>query len=235
MTWRVSITTKMLSIVGLTFVAIAVIVGVSLVAFSRFTLAVQHIYEHGVVDMSVVSNIALDVEVQRGLAGRAPSELNLESQGKYQADFMARSAAIDQNLASLRKVGRDPEQTRLLSEMQAASAAFRAEAEHVFTFAGRFAQDEAVKVLQGRFAAADAQVRHVLDQLVMNTNLSPQPLVVVNKSGDAGAERFLYVRDKKGDPHVIIITLCNLFTTPLLTSAPFNWKDFTVLARFSPG
>jgi hypothetical protein len=98
MTWRVCITTKMLSIVGLTFIAIAVIVSVSLIAFSRFILAVQHMYEHGVVDMSVVSNIALDMEVQRGLAGRAPSELNLESQGKYQADFMARSAAIDQNL-----------------------------------------------------------------------------------------------------------------------------------------
>jgi hypothetical protein len=110
MTWRVSITTKMLSIVALTFIAIAVIVSVSCVAYSRFTVTVQNIYEHGVVDLSVVSRIALDVEVQRGLAGRAPSELNLESQGKYQADFMARSAVIDQNLASLRKGGLDPEQ-----------------------------------------------------------------------------------------------------------------------------
>jgi hypothetical protein len=67
MTWRVCITAKMHSIVGLTFIAIAVIVSVSLIAFSRFTLAVQHIYEHGVVDMSVVSNIALDMEVQRNL------------------------------------------------------------------------------------------------------------------------------------------------------------------------
>jgi hypothetical protein len=57
-----------------------------------------------------------------------------------------------------------------LNELQAASAAFREEADHVFTFAGRFAQDKAVKVLQGRFAAADAQVRHVLDQLVMDTS-----------------------------------------------------------------
>jgi hypothetical protein len=170
MPWRVSITTKMLSIVALTFIAIVLIVSVSCVAFSRFTVTVQNIYAHDVVDLSVVSRIALDVEVQRGLAGRAPSELDLESQGKYQADFMARSAAIDQNLASLRKVGLDPEQNHLLNELQAASAAFREEAEHVFTFAGRFAQDEAVKVLQGRFAAADAQVRHVLDQLVMNTS-----------------------------------------------------------------
>ena len=156
----------------------------SLVAFSRFTLAVQNIYEHGVVDMSVVSDIALDVEVQRGLAGRAPSELNLELQKKYQADFMARSAAIDQNLANLRKVSLDPEQKRLLSELQAASAAFRAEAEHVFTFAGRFAQDEAVKVLQGRFAAADAQVRHVLDQLVDEHE----------RSGESGCAKHRHIR-----------------------------------------
>jgi putative tricarboxylic transport membrane protein len=57
--------------------------------------------------------------------------------------------------------------------------------------------------------------------------------VVVNKSGGAEAKSFLYVRDKKGDPHVIIITLSNLFTTPLLTRAPFNWKDFTALARLA--
>jgi methyl-accepting chemotaxis protein len=178
MTWRVSITTKMLSIVGLTFVAIAVIVSVSLVALSRFTVAVQNIYEHGVVAMNAVSRIALDVEVQRGLVGRAPSELSLELQEKYQADFMARSAAIDQNLASLRKAGLDFEQERLLNGLQAASAAFREEAKHVFAFAGRFAQDEAVKVLQGRFAAADAQVRHVLDQVVTNTSAAANARVM---------------------------------------------------------
>jgi methyl-accepting chemotaxis protein len=178
MTWRISITTKMLSIVGLTFVAIALIVSVSLVAFSRFTFTVQNIYEHGVVDMSAVSRVALDVEVQRGLAGRVPSELNLEVQEKYRADFIARSAAIDQNLASLRKAGLDPEQERLLNELQTASAAFREEAEHVFTLASSFAQDEAVKLLQGRFAAADAQVGHVLDQVVMHTSAAARARVL---------------------------------------------------------
>src|SRR5882724_1005728 len=74
---------------------------------------------------------------------------------------------------------------------------------------------------------------HFIAPLVSKYNLSPQPLVVVNKSGGAGAEEFLYVRDKKSDPHVIIITLSNLFTTPLLTRASFNWKDFTVLARLA--
>jgi hypothetical protein len=45
------------------FVAIAAIVSVSLLAFNRLTVAVQNIYEHGVGDMSVVSLIALDVEI----------------------------------------------------------------------------------------------------------------------------------------------------------------------------
>jgi tripartite-type tricarboxylate transporter receptor subunit TctC len=69
--------------------------------------------------------------------------------------------------------------------------------------------------------------------LISKYNLSPQPFVAVNKSGGAGAEGFLYVKGKTGDPHVIIITLSNLFTTPLLTGAPFNWKELTPLARLA--
>jgi putative tricarboxylic transport membrane protein len=63
--------------------------------------------------------------------------------------------------------------------------------------------------------------------------LSPRPLIPVNKSGGAGAEGFLHVKEKKGDPHVIIITLSNLFTTPLHTGVPFNWKDLTPVARLA--
>jgi putative tricarboxylic transport membrane protein len=63
--------------------------------------------------------------------------------------------------------------------------------------------------------------------------LSPRPIVVVNKSGGAGAEGFLHVKGKKGDAHTIIITLSNLFTTPLHTGVPFNWKDLTPIARLA--
>jgi len=51
--------------------------------------------------------------------------------------------------------------------------------------------------------------------------------VVVNKSGGAGAEGFLYVKEAKGDANKIVITLSNLFTTPLATGVPFNWRDLT--------
>jgi hypothetical protein len=45
--------------------------------------------------------------------------------------------------------------------------------------------------------------------------------------GGAGAEGFLDVKGDKGNPHKIIITLSNLFTTPLATGVPFNWRDMT--------
>jgi putative tricarboxylic transport membrane protein len=63
--------------------------------------------------------------------------------------------------------------------------------------------------------------------------LSPRPIIVLNKSGGAGAEGFLHVKGKKADAHTIIITLSNLFTTPLHTGVPFSWKDLTPVARLA--
>jgi len=41
------------------------------------------------------------------------------------------------------------------------------------------------------------------------------------------------VKGKKGDAHTIIITLSNLFTTPLHTGVPFSWRDLTPVARLA--
>ncbi len=60
--------------------------------------------------------------------------------------------------------------------------------------------------------------------------LSPQPFVDVKKAGEAGAEGFLYVKNKPADPHLMIITLSNLFTTPLALGERFSGQDFTPLA-----
>ena len=73
------------------------------------------------------------------------------------------------------------------------------------------------------------QMARLLQGIVQKHNLMKQPLVVVNKSGGAGAEGFLAMKEAKGDPHKIVITLSNLFTTPLATGVPFNWKDLTPL------
>jgi tripartite-type tricarboxylate transporter receptor subunit TctC len=77
------------------------------------------------------------------------------------------------------------------------------------------------------------QMARLIQGIVVKHNLMKQPLVVVNKSGGAGAEGFLDVKNAKGDPHKIIITLSNLFTTPLATGVPFNWKDMTPVSMMA--
>ena len=60
-----------------------------------------------------------------------------------------------------------------------------------------------------------------------------KPLIVINKAGGAGAEGFLDVKSSANDPHKLIITLSNLFTTPLATGVPFNWKDLTPVSMLA--
>jgi tripartite-type tricarboxylate transporter receptor subunit TctC len=77
------------------------------------------------------------------------------------------------------------------------------------------------------------QMARLIQGVVAKNNLMKHSIVVVNKSGGAGAEGFLAVKEVKGDPHRIIITLSNLFTTPLATGVPFNWKDLTPVAMLA--
>ena len=77
------------------------------------------------------------------------------------------------------------------------------------------------------------QMARFLQGIVAKHSLMKQPLIVVNKSGGAGAEGFLDVKGSKGDPHKIVITLSNLFTTPLATGVPFNWRDLTPVSMLA--
>src|SRR5438105_6337914 len=77
------------------------------------------------------------------------------------------------------------------------------------------------------------QMARLISGIAEKHKLSPQPLIAINKSGGAGAEGFLYVKGKKGDAHTIVITLSNLFTTPLHTGVPFSWRDLTPIARMA--
>ncbi len=71
------------------------------------------------------------------------------------------------------------------------------------------------------------QMARAIQGIVAKHNLMKQSILPINKAGGAGAEGFLDVKNASGDPHKIIITLSNLFTTPLATGVPFNWKELT--------
>ena len=77
------------------------------------------------------------------------------------------------------------------------------------------------------------QMARMLQSIVQKYKLMPQPMVVINKAGGAGAEGFLDVKSSSGNPHKIVITLSNLFTTPLATGVPFNWKELTPVAMLA--
>ena len=84
----------------------------------------------------------------------------------------------------------------------------------------------------GTGGGADQMARFT-QGVVAKHNLMKQSVVPINKSGGAGAEGFLDVKASRGDQHKIVITLSNLFTTPLATGVPFSWKDLTPVAMLA--
>ena len=78
----------------------------------------------------------------------------------------------------------------------------------------------------GTGGGADQMARFVA-QMVTKHKLMNQPLTVVNKAGNSGIEGLLDVKAAKGNPHKLIITLSNLFTTPMATGTDFTWRDIT--------
>jgi putative tricarboxylic transport membrane protein len=83
----------------------------------------------------------------------------------------------------------------------------------------------------GTGGGADIMAR-TIQGIVTKHNLMKQPLLPINKAEGAGGVGFLDMKGSK-DPHKIIITLSNLFTTPLATGIPFNWKELTPVAMLA--
>ena len=77
------------------------------------------------------------------------------------------------------------------------------------------------------------QMARMIQGVIEKNKLLDTSVVVINKAGGAGAEGFLDVKGSAGDPHKIIITLSNLFTTPLATGVPFSWEDLTPVAMLA--
>ncbi|MDB5771391.1 MAG: hypothetical protein JWM42_1765 [Burkholderia sp.] len=77
------------------------------------------------------------------------------------------------------------------------------------------------------------QMARLIQNIIVKHNLMKQSMVVVNKSGGAGAEAFLDIKSAQNNPHKIVITLSNLFTTPMGTGVPFNWKELTPVAMLA--
>jgi putative tricarboxylic transport membrane protein len=71
------------------------------------------------------------------------------------------------------------------------------------------------------------QMARMIQGIIQKHELMEQSLVVINKAGGAGAEGFLDVKGSARNPNKLVITLSNVFTTPLATGVPFNYRDIT--------
>jgi len=88
-------------------------------------------------------------------------------------------------------------------------------------------------IMAGKGGGADRLARFI-QGIIEKHNLSPKPFVPVNKGGGSGAEALRYLKDKAGDPHVIMATLNSYYTTPLRNPGiGVDIKEFTPIARMA--
>ncbi|TVQ58509.1 MAG: tripartite tricarboxylate transporter substrate binding protein [Rhodobacteraceae bacterium] len=87
-------------------------------------------------------------------------------------------------------------------------------------------------IMAGQGGGADRLARF-FQTLIQQHNLSPMPMLPVNKGGGSGAEALRYLKDQEGNPHVIMATLNSLYTTPLQTDIGVDITEFTPLARMA--
>ena len=78
---------------------------------------------------------------------------------------------------------------------------------------------------------ADEMAR-VIQGIVSRHKLMAQPLEVVLRPGKGGAESFSEVQSARGNPHVMVLGLTNLFTTPLATGTP-GWREMTPVSMLA--
>ena len=78
---------------------------------------------------------------------------------------------------------------------------------------------------------ADEMAR-VIQGIVARQKLMGQPIEVINRPGKGGAESFSEVQSARGNPHVLVMGVTNLFTTPLATGTP-GWREMTPVSMLA--
>ena len=88
-------------------------------------------------------------------------------------------------------------------------------------------------IMAGPGGGADKMAR-LMQTVIEKRHFSPKPFIPVNKPGGSGAEALMHLKAKKGDDHIVMVTLNSFYTTPLrqpgLRVKPL---DFTPVARMA--
>ncbi|TCP41806.1 Bug family tripartite tricarboxylate transporter substrate binding protein [Rhodovulum marinum] len=87
-------------------------------------------------------------------------------------------------------------------------------------------------IMAGQGGGADRLAR-LFQSMIQTENLSPMPILPVNKGGGSGAEALRYLKDKEGDATTVMATLNSYYTTPLRTDIGVDIEEFTPIARMA--
>ncbi len=88
-------------------------------------------------------------------------------------------------------------------------------------------------IMAGKGGGADRLARFI-QGIIEKNSLSPKPFVPINKGGGSGAEALRYLKDRAGDPHVIMATLNSYYTTPLRNPGlGVDIAEFTPITRLA--
>jgi putative tricarboxylic transport membrane protein len=88
-------------------------------------------------------------------------------------------------------------------------------------------------VMAGPGGGADKMAR-LMQTIIQKHKMSPEPFIPVNKPGGSGAEALIYLKQNKGDNHIVMVTLNSFYTTPLRQPGlHVNSLDFTPVARMA--
>ena len=88
-------------------------------------------------------------------------------------------------------------------------------------------------IMAGQGGGADKLAR-LIQSIIEKNKLAEVPFIPVNKGGGSGADALRYLKDNKGNAHVIMATLNSYYTTPLRNPGiGVDIKEFTPIARLA--
>jgi tripartite-type tricarboxylate transporter receptor subunit TctC len=89
-----------------------------------------------------------------------------------------------------------------------------------------------IVVPAGAGGASD-QMARVIQNIVTKHQLMKQPMIIQIKGGSSGAEGAMDVMESKGDPHKVLVAFSLIYTLPMATGLPLEWRKMNPVAMIA--
>src|SRR5512137_3216516 len=80
---------------------------------------------------------------------------------------------------------------------------------------------------------ASDQMARVIQSIISKYQLMKQPTIIQIKGGSSGAEGAMDVQESKGDPHKVLVAFSLIYTLPMATGLPLEWRKMNPVAMIA--